>query len=153
MHGGSEIVRKLPPPKRTEAGTKRSGRSRITNGKAFVLGTDQRNPWIRRAKDIAAAHTADLGGDDNVSEAQRSLVRRIAILTLQSEMLESKFAQARGDAEPRDLDLYIRASGNLRRLVQTIGLERRAKPVPTMREFLASLPPEQEAEAELANDD
>jgi hypothetical protein len=107
----------------------RKGRSRVTNGRLFVLGTDQRNPWIRRCKDIAAAHTGDLGGERAISEAQRSLIRRISILTIQSEMLESKFAQAHGDASAKDLDLYIRASGNLRRLLQTIGLERRQKDV------------------------
>jgi hypothetical protein len=124
-----EIVQTLPIQRRPLTRTKKSGRSRITNGKAFVLGTDGRNPWIRRCKDIAAAHTTDLGGESVISEAQRSLIRRIAILTVQSEMLESKFAKVNGDADPRDLDLYIRASGNLRRLLQTIGLERRQRDV------------------------
>ena len=131
----------------------RKGKSRITNGRQFVLGTDQRNPWIRRCKDIAAAHTGDLGGEANISEAQRSLIRRIAILTIQSEMLESKFAQAHGDASAKDLDLYIRASGNLRRLLMTIGLERRAKPIPSMSEFLRTLPPQAPADAVEVLDD
>jgi hypothetical protein len=125
----AEIVTDLPTARRSLTRAKKSGRSRITNGKAFVLGTDGRNPWIRRCKDIAAAHTSDLGGESAISEAQRSLIRRISILTVQSEMLESKFAQAHGDASAKDLDLYIRASGNLRRLLQTIGLERRARDV------------------------
>jgi hypothetical protein len=51
-------------------------------------------------------------------------------------MLESKFAKVNGDADPRDLDLYIRASGNLRRLLQTIGLERRQKDVTTLGSVL-----------------
>lgn len=107
----------------------RKGRSRVTNGRAFVLGTDQRNPWIRRCKDIAAAHTSDidLGGD--ISEAQRSLIRRIAVLTTQLEMLESKFAAVNGEASAKDLDLYVRSSGVLRRSLQTIGLERKQKDV------------------------
>ncbi len=124
-----KIVHDLQKERRPVARTRKAGRSRITNGKAFVLGTDGRNPWIRRCKDIAAAHTSDLGGEDAISEAQRSLIRRIAILTVQSEMLESKFAKANGDAGTKDLDLYIRASGNLRRLLGAIGLQRRAKDV------------------------
>lgn len=132
-----------PPDPKDPVSRARKGRSRITNGAAFVLGTDQRNPWIRRCKDIAAAHTSDidLGGD--ISEAQRSLIRRIAVLTTQLEMLESKFAAANGEASAQDLDLYVRSSGVLRRSLQTIGLERRApKPIPSMSEFLRALPPQ-----------
>ena len=141
MHGRPQVVTELPIARRPVASAKKSGRSRITNGKAFVLGTDGRNPWIRRAKDIAAAHTADLGGEGAISEAQRSLIRRISVLTIQSEMLESKFAKAYGDAEPRDLDLYIRASGNLRRLLATIGLRKQARDVtPSLDQYLAHTP-------------
>jgi hypothetical protein len=116
----------------------RKGRSRITNGSAFVIGTDQRGPWIRRCKDIAAAHLSDLALDDAaISEAQRSLVRRIAVLTTQLEMLESKFAAANGEASAQNLDLYVRASGVHRRLLQTLGLERRAKTIgPSLGEVL-----------------
>jgi hypothetical protein len=128
-----------PPndPNDTEVNA-RKGRSRITNGSAFVLG-DNRSPWIRRCKDIALAHSQDLGGDDAISEAQRSLIRRVAILTTQLEMLENKFAAANGQASASDLDLYIRASGNLRRILQTLGLERRSRDVtpPTLDQYLA----------------
>jgi hypothetical protein len=67
-------------------------------------------------------------------------VRRIAVLTTQLEMLETKFAGANGEAAQADLDLYIRASGILRRHLQTIskGLERRTKPVPSLDDYLAS---------------
>lgn len=127
----------------------RKGRSRVTNGAAFVLGTDQRNPWIRRCKDITAAHISDLDLGDGISEAQRSLIRRIAVLTTQLEMLESKFAAANGEASAKDLDLYVRSSGVLRRSLQTIGLERRApRPIPSMSEFLRSLPPQQPTHAD-----
>ena len=43
-------------------------------------------------------------------------------------MLEVKFATA-GQAEPEALDLYSRTSGNLRRLLEAVGLERRARVV------------------------
>jgi hypothetical protein len=44
-------------------------------------------------------------------------------MTVELERLESKFAKA-GEASDRDLDLYQRSAGNLRRLLQTLGLER-----------------------------
>jgi hypothetical protein len=113
-------------------------RSRITNGTALLPGTDNRSAWCRRAKDVIAAHTADIGGDDCVSEAERSIIRRIAVLTTELERLEAKFAGA-GEASERDLDLYIRGSGSLRRLLEVIGLQRRPRdvtPAPTLAELL-----------------
>jgi hypothetical protein len=71
---------------------------------------------------------ADLGGDDNVSEAERSIIRRVATLTVELELLELKFAKA-GGAEAANLDLYQRTAGNLRRLLEAIGLQRRARDV------------------------
>jgi hypothetical protein len=51
-------------------------------------------------------------------------------------LLETRFALA-GGAEASDLDLYQRTSGNLRRLLESIGLERRAKDVtPSLSEYL-----------------
>ena len=91
-------------------------------------GVDQRSPWVRRCKDIIAAHISDLGGVDNASAAERSLVRRAAVLTTELERLEVRFAQA-GEASAEDLDIYARVAGNLRRLLEAIGLQRRAKTV------------------------
>jgi hypothetical protein len=102
-------------------------RSRITNGK-LLNGVDGRSPWVRRCKDVIASHLSDLGGIENTSAAEQSLVRRAAVMTTELEMLEAKFANA-GMAKPDDLDLYVRASGNLRRLLESVGLQRRAREV------------------------
>ena len=118
--------------------SRRNGRSRITNGTALLPGhIDGRSPWHRRCKDLIALHISDLGGEENTSAAKKSLVRRVAVLSTELEMLEGKFAQA-GQATSADLDLYIRGSGNLRRLLQTLGLERISKDVtPTLGQLLA----------------
>lgn len=99
-------------------------RSRVTNGTALLPGVDGRSAWMRRCKDIIAAHVNDLGGEDNISAAECSIIRRASVMTVELERLEAKFAAA-GGASERDLDLYIRAAGNLRRLLETIGLQRR----------------------------
>ena len=104
----------------------RYGRSRVTNGK--LLAGDNRSAWARRAKDVIALHTSDLGGADNVSAAEASIIRRCAVLTVELERLEVKFAQA-GAADANDLDLYQRCAGNLRRLLEAIGLQRRPKDI------------------------
>jgi len=83
-------------------------RSRITNGSSLLPGIDNRSAWVRRCKDIIASHIADLGGEDNASAAERSIVRRASVMTVELERLEAKFAVA-GEASERDLDLYIRA--------------------------------------------
>jgi hypothetical protein len=112
-------------------------RSRITNGSALLSGLDQRSAWIRRCRDLIELHESDLGGHDHVSTAEQSLIRRCAVLTTELEIMERKFAAA-GQATATDLDLYIRASGNLRRLLESLGLRRRARNVtpPTLEQYL-----------------
>jgi hypothetical protein len=115
-------------------------RSRITNGSALLPNIDQRSAWVRRCRDIINLHVADLGGDDSVSTAEHSLIRRAAVMTVELEMMEAKFAAA-GEASPYALDLYIRASGNLRRLLETLGLQRRTRDVtPTLSQYLQHKP-------------
>jgi hypothetical protein len=77
--------------------------ARITNGSKLLLGIDGRSPWVRRCKDIIAAHLSDLGGADNTSAAERSTIRRAAVLTTELERFEVKFASA-GEASTEDLD-------------------------------------------------
>jgi hypothetical protein len=115
---------------------KDSGKSRITNGTSFLPGIDGRSAWIRRAKDLIAEHVADLGGPDNVSAAERSITRRVAVLSVELENLEARFATA-GAATTEDLDLYQRTANSLRRLLEAVGLQRRAKDVtPSVADYL-----------------
>ena len=45
---------------------------------------------MRRLKDLISAHESDLGGEDYVSESERRIVRRAAMLTIQLEMLDAR---------------------------------------------------------------
>jgi len=116
------------PDRPKAAPAKAAHRSRITNGSALLPGVDGRSAWVRRCKDVIAAHLSDLGGEDNTSAAERSIIRRASVLTVELERLEVKFATA-GEASAVDLDLYQRTAGNLRRLLEAIGLQRRARNV------------------------
>jgi hypothetical protein len=107
---------------------KPQGRSRVSNGSAVLPGVDGRSTWVRRLRDLMGLHLSDLGGDDAVSEAERSVVRRIATLTVELERMEAGFAVA-GEARPDQLDLYQRTANSLRRLLEAIGLQRRPKDV------------------------
>jgi hypothetical protein len=113
-------------------------RSRITNGSLLPSVTDGRSAWVRRVKDIISLHTSDLGGEANCSAAESSIIRRASVIATELEMLEAKFATA-GQSTPNDLDLYVRAAGNLRRLLEAVGLRRRQKDVtPSLESYLAT---------------
>lgn len=110
-------------------------RSAVTNGtRAYVLG-DGNSPWARRQRDLIALHLADLGGEERLSENQLSLCRRAATLETELEMLEGQLSLGK----VADLDLYNRLSGNLRRILESLGLERKSKDVtPDLRSYLAA---------------
>jgi hypothetical protein len=121
------VFENLSADSQEAVGVRRS-RSRVTNGKKFLANVDGRSIWARRARDIAQAHVADLGGLDTVSEAERSIIRRAAAITTELERLEGVFATA-GEASPDQIDLYFRGASALRRLLEAIGIERRPKDV------------------------
>ena len=71
-----------------------------------------------------------------MSEAERSIVRRAATLTVELERLELRFAMA-GEADAADIDLYQRTANSLRRLLEAVGFERRSRDVtPTLGQIL-----------------
>jgi hypothetical protein len=102
-------------------------RSQVTNGK-LLPGIDGRSAWTRRCRDLIAAHIADLGGVDNCSAAERSIIRRASVLTVELERMERQFALDE-QATPDDLDIYQRVAGSLRRLLEAVGLQRRAREI------------------------
>jgi hypothetical protein len=121
MFGGMDIAPNSP----LGGPAKDPLKSRVANGSALLPGVDGRSVWVRRAKELIADHLSDL---PDASVAERSIVRRAVILTVELERLEKKFALA-GSATPFDLDLYQRTAGGLRRLLEAIGLERRLRDV------------------------
>jgi len=112
-------------------------RSRVTNGKVlFAQGGDNRGAWARRWRDLFELHLADYGGREFMSEAELAICGMVATARVEMEQLAAKMSE--GIATPDDVDLYNRLSGNSRRHLETLGLERRAKPVdapPTLSEI------------------
>ncbi len=124
------------PPRARAADRSVYGRTKVSNGNALLPGIDNRNLWVRRCRDIIGMHISDIGGVENASAAEQSIIRRSAVLTVELERLEAKFATA-GEASAEELDIYARIAANLRRMLESIGLERRAKPVEGLDEYLA----------------
>jgi hypothetical protein len=110
---------------------KPQARSRVSNGSAILPGVDGRSTWVRRLRDLMGLHLSDLGGEENTSAAERSIIRRASTLTVELERLEAKFALA-GAATAEDLDLYQRMTNTLRRSLEAIGLQRRPRDVSTL---------------------
>ncbi len=107
---------------------KREARSRITNGKVLVGNVDQRTAWVRRCRDLIELHVADLGGPASISTAEANLIRRAAVLSVELERMEQRFATT--DAAARELEGYQRAASSLRRLLESLGLKRRGDAAP-----------------------
>jgi hypothetical protein len=123
------VEEQMPSRRAADAEPLKKGRSRVTNGKTLFVGGsgDARPAWARRLRDVWRLHLSDLGGPDAVSEAERSIARRAAILTVELERMEAGFAAT--DATPDQLMLYQTMTNSLRRLLETLGLKRRARDV------------------------
>jgi hypothetical protein len=116
-------------------------RSSVSNGKRLFADAmvDGRSAWARRLRDLMVLHINDLGGEEAVSAAERSIIRRVATVTTELELLEKRFALSRkGGASADDFDLYLRAANSLRRLLEAVhpGLKRVARDVTTLSDYL-----------------
>jgi hypothetical protein len=113
------------------------GLSRITNGRTLPKGIDQRTVWVRRWKDINRLLLSDLGGETEVSEAERAIVRRASTMLVALEALEGEFA-TKGDATAVQLEAYGRAANAVRQLLETTGIKRRPKDItPDLQSHIA----------------
>jgi hypothetical protein len=91
----------------------------------LLPGIDGRSAWVRRAQKVLASHLSDV---PDASTAERSIIRRASVLTVELERMERQFA-LNEQASPDELDAYQRCSNSLRRLLESVGLQRRARSV------------------------
>ncbi len=80
---------------------------------------------VRRVRRVETEIATDLGGAEHISEGQRALCRRAAVLAAIVEDAEARWA----DGQSFDLPEYLSAVNSLRRILATIGLERRQPPI------------------------
>jgi hypothetical protein len=114
--------------------------SRITSGRSLLPhGTDMNSVWSRRWSDLIRLFVDELGGDNIVSQAERSLVRRIATIQVACERLEQEFADD-DDTPIAKLDQYQRLSNTLRRLLTTVGIKRVPIDVPDLHTYISQRP-------------
>jgi hypothetical protein len=105
-----------------------TNRSRVTNSRLrgkvsarslFVDG-DGRTPWARRYRDLVGLLCEDAGGLALLTELKLALIRRCVALIVECERMENALA----NGEMVDVDLLARLSSHLRRIAETVGVDR-----------------------------
>jgi hypothetical protein len=66
-----------------------------------------------------------MGGRSVLSQAQIALIRRASALQVELELMEGRLSQG----EAVDLDVFGRATGNLRRCLESLGLKREPRDI------------------------
>jgi hypothetical protein len=117
-------------------------RSAVTSGRRQFVTGNPNGAWARRFYDLISGHIQDAGGRDVISEAQLALIKRAAGLECALEEMEGRLSQG----VEVDLDRYGRAASHLRRLLESLGIERKprtiAPPSPLdYAKFLDEAPP------------
>jgi hypothetical protein len=119
-------------------------RCQISNGSSPFLGdVDRRSLQARRHVDLLEDMIADLGGAENCTVAQIEVVRRAAGLGAFCDRCEAAMARE----EEVEFDRYLAACNSLRRLLVTLGLERRARDVTNLSDYLKQYDSEKESAA------
>jgi hypothetical protein len=96
-----------------------------------IADLDGRTNAAKRAREMVRELEQDMGGDP--STAQRALIVRAAILT--SFVADCEAAYLAGSMPDA---AWLPAVDRLRRLLESIGLERKAKDVTSLRSYIAS---------------
>jgi hypothetical protein len=119
---------------RRRNGKSKVASSKVTNGsKLFLPGCDGRSAIARRARDIFDAFCRDLGGHDQLSEAQTQLVRRASMISIKCEEMESRGASS----QSIDLDVFGKLTDRLGRTLQRLGIKRVLKNItPSVADYV-----------------
>jgi hypothetical protein len=119
----------------TPEARKRKGRSRVTNHKDLLPDLDGRLPAARRFRDLVNSYIVDMGGLDCCSDIKLGLLRRLAAVTVQSELIEARMISG----EQVDIGTLCTLASTSVRLATRLNprLERVAKEVgPTLTDLI-----------------
>lgn len=105
----------------TAARSARKARSRISNHTDLLPEiVDGRSSAARRFRDLVSAYLSDQGGLGQCSEVKIGLLRRLAAVTVQAEILEARMV----NGEEVDVGTLCTLASTTVRLSQRLGLER-----------------------------
>jgi hypothetical protein len=115
--------------------------SAVTSRRQLFIEGDGNSPWARRFSDLVNGHIADLGGRDELSEAELHLIRDASAIEVELEQMQGRLSLG----EPVDLDLFTRSTSHLRRCWETLGIKRQPKPVESFDEYMRKTYPQEDA--------
>jgi hypothetical protein len=95
-------------------------RSRVTNHRDLLPGLDGRSSAARRFRDLVAAFINDMGGAEQCSDIKLGLLRRLAAVTVQAEVLEARMI----NGQEVDVGTLCTLASTTVRLSQRLGIER-----------------------------
>jgi hypothetical protein len=96
------------------------GRSKVNNSRQQFIDGDAQLKVSRRFRDVLTSIVTDLGGVERLSEGQRQMARRCAMLSVECEKMES----AAVAGLPFDVESYCLLTDRLGRAFQRLGLKR-----------------------------
>jgi hypothetical protein len=107
----------------------------IANRDDRLPGLFSKSAHARRYRDLIDAFLTDVGGIERCSEVKLSLIRRLAAVVVQAELVESRLM----NGMVIDVSQLCTLASTTVRLAQRIGIERVAKgiePPPTLDAYL-----------------
>ena len=103
-------------------------------GIGLLDNVDMRSVAGRRYRDICRQIVIDQGGADRIAETRLQLIRRFAAGSCLAEAMEAKMAQG----EEIDVERLCALGSMLVRIASRIGLNRTAREIPSLEQYLAS---------------
>jgi hypothetical protein len=114
-------------------------------GHRILEGIDGRCAIARRYAEVAGGIAVDLGGEDQLTELQKHLIRSVAGLVVLRERLDAKAI----NGERVNSSQYCRLANSAHRVAATLGITRVAKDVtPTPLEYAREFDRRKAQEAE-----
>ena len=86
---------------------------------------DQRTAAAKQAREVISSIGADLGGGDNITTAKRQIIESAAVTSAMVADMGSRWLAG----EQIDLGLFTTLCNSQRRLLESVGLEFRAKDI------------------------
>lgn len=115
-----------------DGGKSRDVPDRFSSG--WLDALDTRTALARHMRDRYQSLTDDLGGVDALSYAQRSLCERALWLEYWLASQERELAKG----EPFDVGRWTQAANSLQGIFSKLGLQRVARDVPTLQDWIAN---------------
>jgi hypothetical protein len=113
-----------------------ASRSAVSNGKRLHVAAPGDNAWSRRFRDLLGEIVSDLGGPEQLSEGQRQLARRCALIAVECERIEGHAVAGKAI----DLETYGTLTDRLGRAFSRLGLRRLARDItPSVNDYIAHI--------------